>query len=515
MRVSPIITWWIIPVCATALLATSCSTGKPDISIADAREAFYTQHVTWEPCAAEAEPWFPDITDDRTCARVLAPLDYRAPGRLTPDTVETVSLAVARLPATEHKRGTLVLISGGPGEPGLDMLNMPFPEQIRRNFDIVSYDPRGVGRTRPAIVCNSQDEEQLDEQQDPVTAAEQSRRLFVNSCIAGTGKEVLRHIGSDEATDDLDILRGVLGKQQLNILAASYGTQVAAMYIDRYPRGYRAAALDGVVDVTETHTQMRIGQGRGYQDTFNRVARFCAGRADCPLGPDPDQAENVFRAILRSVKDHPVPAGAAAIGPDDILQALSKSYLWPTGWVPFLDALTAIRNGDGTPMHNLTAEETSEPPRQTSSAAQTASDALEVITCADFAQPTDDRRSRQADEQALYDATTYDHYEPRPTEFPLDTCAFWPNRGSAKVFHPARAQNSPPVLFIGTRHDPTTPLSNAERMARYLASPLLIREGDGHTFVFGEVNTCIDDRVVGYFENPDTAQAIVCAEEPE
>ncbi|AFU03130.1 alpha/beta hydrolase [Nocardia brasiliensis] len=121
----------------------------------------------------------------------------------------------------------------------------------------------------------------------------------------------------------------------------------------------------------------------------------------------------------------------------------------------------------------------------------------------------------QADEAAPYDAATCDDYEPRPAEFPLDTCDFWPTAGTAKAFRPQRAEGAAPVLFIGTRHDPTTPVGNAERMAGYLDSPLLIREGDGHTFVFGDVNRCIDERVVSYFEDPASAHGGVCAAEPE
>ncbi|MGW4843206.1 alpha/beta hydrolase [Nocardia brasiliensis] len=519
MRTLRVLSLGVVPITAAGLLVAGCASDQPGTATAGGRDAFYTQQVAWVPCAQEESgAWFTEVTDDRTCARVLAPLDYRASGELTPDTVRTVSLPVARLSATEHKRGTLVLISGGPGEPGLNMLDMPFPEQIRKAYDIVAYDPRGVGHAQPAISCDS-DSEELDEEQDSVAATESARRAFVESCVRETGPDVLRHIGSDEATDDLDVLRGVLGEQKLNILAASYGTQVAAMYINRYPQGYRAAALDGVVDVTETHTQMKIGQEKGFQQTFDRVAAFCADRYrdECPLGGDPAQAENAFHDILRAAKDHPIPAGdAAAVEPGDILRALSASYLWPTGWAPFLDALTAIHHGDGAPMRKLAdQEEHDEPPRRARSTAEATSNALEAITCADFARPTEDRASRQADEAAIHDAATYDDYEPRPAEFPLDICAFWPTPGTAKGFQPRRAEGSAPVLFVGTRHDPTTPLGNAERMAEFLESPLLIREGDGHTFVFGEINGCIDDRVANYFDRPDSAQRIVCAEEPE
>lgn len=501
-------------VAATALLVGGCSDDEFDYPGNGQRDAFYAQPVEWLPCV-ESEPsdWFPDVrADDRRCARILAPLSYRAAGRLAPDAGLTVSLAVARQPAEAEKHGTLLLISGGPGGPGLSMLDMAFPEQIRRHYDIVSYDPRGVGRSNPQIRCDPT-EVDLAEEKDSVAATEAARSEFVSSCVRGTAPEVLAHIGSDEAADDIDILRGVLGEPQLNILAASYGTQVAAMYIDRYPNGYRAAVLDGVVDVTENSTQMRVGQEKGYQETFDRVATFCAGRyraeghPECPFGDDPAQAENVFRGVLRDVKEHPVAAGAApAVEPSDILRALIASYLWPEGWAPYLDALDAVRHGDGAPMRRLADAETGSN-YWTSGMEE---NALAAITCADVADPTGDRASRQADEAAMYDAATYDDYTPRPAEFPLDTCDFWPFAGTAKAFRPHRANGSAPVLFVGTRHDPTTPLRNAERMANYLDSPLLTREGDGHTFVFNDVNQCIDGLVVRYLGDPFSARNAVC-----
>ncbi|MCM6778876.1 alpha/beta hydrolase [Nocardia sp. CDC159] len=508
----------LVPLAAATLLLSVCVGDALDPANKPARDAYYDQNVRWKHCAkGEGRSWFLDIpADGRLCARILVPLDYRGSRPVAPGRVKSVSLAVARLVATGEKHGTLVLISGGPGQPGLGMLDMPFPEPIRRHYDIVSYDPRGVGRSTPAIHCAWNSAELLDEQ-DSATATEAARREFVDSCVNRTGARVLRHIGSDEATDDLDIIRGVLGEQRLNLLAASYGTQIAAMYIDRYPQGYRAAALDGVVDVTEGFFEMWMGQMRGYQDTFNRVAAYCAGpyrtesRGECPLGGDPAKAQNVFHGILRGLHERPAPADERApVEPGTVLQAMITGFLWPEGWAPFLDALVAIQHGDGTPMRKLANEEYDETPPRTPYDSILSDNALVAITCADIAEPTSDRAARQADLAALHHAATYDDYRPRPTEFPLGTCDFWPTPGTAKAYRPHRANGSPPVLFIGTRHDPTTPLRNAERMAQYLQSPLLIREGDGHTFVFNDVNSCIDDLVVRYFENPPAARSAIC-----
>lgn len=523
-----------IPITVAALCVSGCSDRKTDVPTAETpsgMEAFYSQPIDWVPCGDnDTAGWFPGETvPGQVCAQVTAPLDYQAArGHAVTDT-ETVRLAVTRRPAVGEKKGTLLAISGGPGDPGLAMIDMVFPESVLANFDIVAYDPRGVGKSTPAISCPTPDAPASVAVEDEVAASEQANRDLVAACIQGTGREVLRHIGSDEATNDVDLLRGALGEQRINLWAASYGTQIAAMYAVRFPNGYRAAVLDGVVDISERQNDMLVGQKRGYQDTFNRVIAYCTGEyqavehAECPLGSDPGNAEATFKQLLRDADANPVPtATGEPVTASEILGATTKGLLWQSGWAPYLRALDAARHGDGTAMRRIadTGNTTEEPgvgdtpaPRQpadTTTDAPTEPNALTAITCADTAQPSTDRAARQQDAQALFDASTYENYEPRPAVFPLDVCDLWPFPGAVHPAVPSRADGASPLLFVATRHDPTTPLANAERMAKYMNSPLLIREGDGHTFVFADMNRCVDDEVARYLEDPNAVQDKVC-----
>ncbi|MEV6771887.1 alpha/beta hydrolase [Nocardia sp. NPDC051030] len=514
-----------VPVLTAALCVTGCSkdSGSQDKDL----QAFDAQTVHWGPCGqGDTAGWFTgEIPADQQCGQIVAPLDYSAArGKGLGDT-PTVQLAVARRPATGQKTGSLLAISGGPGDPGLEMIEMSFPEAVRTDFDIVSYDPRGVGKSTPTIKCTSQGENA--ETGTDTDSAEQANRATVAACVAGTGVDVLRHIGSNEATDDVDLIRAVLGEQRINLLAASYGTQIAGMYAVRYPDGYRAAVLDGVVNIAESQNDMLIGQKRGYQSTFDRVIAYCTGEyratehTECPLGNDPATATTSFQQLLRDADAHPVPAGATnPVTGGEILTATTKGLLWKSSWVPYLNALQGVRHGDGTAIHELAetgsvTEESGTPaPRhragRDSSAQPSDPNAITAITCTDTADPTTDRAARQRDAQARYNASTYENYEPRPTEFPLDVCDLWPFPGAVHPSVPSRPDSAAPLLFVAQSHDPTTPLVNAQRMADYMRSPLLIREGDGHTFVFGDVDPCIDAEVVRYLRDPHSVQNKTC-----
>ncbi|MFD3508378.1 alpha/beta fold hydrolase [Nocardia sp. NPDC058666] len=475
-------------------------------------DAYYGQSVDWAPCGdGKTGEWFAEPVAGVECAQVRAPLDYRNVRSPRTSGEQPVLLAVARRAATEEKKGTLLAISGGPGGTGLDLIEFAYPPEILAHFDIVAYDPRGVGRSTPLIQCAGGVDPDLDLAAEDTDAIERAELAEVSACMADTGLDVLRHIGSDEATNDVDLLRAVLGEERINLLAYSYGTQIAAMYALRFPANYRAAILDGVVDIEERPHEMRLGQERGFQATFTRLAAFCAGDyrrggAECPLGTDPAAAEATFQQLLRDADARPVRVrDGSPVTPTDILDASYTGLLWPSIWGRYLAALQSLRHGDGTAIRRLAEFQDSE-----------GTNALTAITCTDTADPTTDRAARHHEAAARYDAATYDNYEPRPAQFPLEDCDLWPFEGEVvpgKLLPvgPTRADFAARLLFVGTRHDPTTPVGNAERMARYMTSPLLVREGDGHTVVFGDENACIDVEAVRYLNDPDSVRDTTCA----
>ncbi|USS96366.1 alpha/beta hydrolase [Serratia symbiotica] len=189
----------------------------------------------------------------------------------------TVRLALTLLPGTGVKKGSLVVISGGLGQPGINP-QLVGDARLRKSYDIVGYDPHGAGQSTPKITCQlAENNETLSHNSNDIPAAELQARKMINACIKGTGAEILQHMSTDEAVKDLNLIRHALGEPALTAEAYSYGTEVAVLYAERYPKKTRALVLDGVMamyahylPLHETHSKYAI-----YGRTLANCARMC------------------------------------------------------------------------------------------------------------------------------------------------------------------------------------------------------------------------------------------------
>jgi len=187
---------------------------------------FYEQNLDWRSC------------DANQCSALTVPLDYAEPHG------KTIELAVLRVPAERRSQrvGQLVVNPGGPGVSGVQFAaagSSAFGEELARFFDIVGFDPRGVGESTP-LECAStgQTDELLSADPDPDTANELARldrltREFGEGCLARSG-ELARHISTVEVVKDMDVLRAALGERQLDYFGFSYGTLIGATYADLF-----------------------------------------------------------------------------------------------------------------------------------------------------------------------------------------------------------------------------------------------------------------------------------------
>lgn len=83
-------------------------------------------------------------------------------------------------------------------------------------------------------------------------------------------------------------------------------------------------------------------------------------------------------------------------------------------------------------------------------------------------------------------------------------CASWPTQSADRYTGPWNATTRHPVLVIGTRFDPTTPLRTARRVARRLRNAvLLIHDGYGH-LTRRDPSTCITQVMGSYLVNLTT-----------
>ncbi len=228
---------------------------------------FYQQELGWEACAGYpvGESFRANIDGGQfLCARLSVPLDYGRPDGAAAQiaVIKTSGTGASSSAAESLAAESLVVNPGGPGSSGLEWALSSAKDVARGplggEFDVVSFDPRGVGASTPRIECLGAAEMDAVRAQetvrpDPAGIAEAERRqqAFVDACVANTGVDALANMGTRTASRDLDILRAALGDRQLNYLGFSYGTLLGTIYAQQFPGRVRAMVLDGAVDPDE------------------------------------------------------------------------------------------------------------------------------------------------------------------------------------------------------------------------------------------------------------------------
>lgn len=263
---------------------------------------------SWNSC----REFIADTSEIRTarCATVSVPVDYDQPGGTQ------AKLAVIRVPATGQRFGALLVNPGGPGASAVDMVAAMAPAiadtDILRHFDLVGFDPRGVGHSTPALRCRT-DAEFDAYRRDPmadyspagVTHVEQVYRQLAQDCVDRMGFSFLANIGTASVARDMDMVRQALGDDQINYLGYSYGTELGTAYLERFGTHVRAMVLDGAIDPAVSPIEESISQMAGFQTAFNDYAADCARSPACPLGTDSAQWVNRYHALVDPLVQKP------------------------------------------------------------------------------------------------------------------------------------------------------------------------------------------------------------------
>lgn len=490
---------------ALALLAgcttTVAGTGSAAGGAAPAGlESFYDQEPSWGPCApfavtAEDRESYADPSLD--CATVTVPLDYAQPGG------ETAQIAMLRKRATGDRIGSLLLNPGGPGASGMSfgpsiaagIAGTPLAER----FDLIGFDPRGVGASEPAIDCETdaeRDEERADIDADGspagVALLEADSQEFVDRCVERVGVDVLANVGTREVVRDLDVMRAALGDRQLSFLGYSYGTFIGAKYAETFPANVRALVLDGAVDPAQDPVESAVDQAAGFQLAFDAFADDCATRPDCALGSDPAAAVDTFRALVLPLYDTPAAVGdGRQLGYSDamtgVLQALYNERLWEVLRL----GLTELTAGSGRVLALLAD---SYEGRAEDGSYDNDLEAFPVIACVDDRRITDPAVYLDIDTRFREAAPFRD--DGRGPSAARPPCAFWPVPPTTEPALPV-VDGLAPVLVISVTGDPATPYEAGVRLADQLGAALLSVEGNQHTVALTGVG-CVDDIVTRY-----------------
>lgn len=461
---------------------------------------FYRQKVTFSACEGE------DMPKDLQCGKVTVPLDYARPGS------GTLDLALARYRSTGRKHGSVVLNFGGPGAAGVSELAAGGHDfmGLTDNYDVVSFDPRGVGRSSP-VSCGdgafgaSSGTDGAPQAGDPRAVLAQLKKA-AGACARNSGP-VLPHIGTVNSARDLDVIRAALGDRKLNYLGFSYGTRLGAVYAARFPGRVGRFVLDGVDTLTEPLSEQGVAGAEGQQTALDDFIDWCVRDIACPFGQDARDAREQVVRLVHSLDKDPVPTdfGQDFTGQDlvgAIGQALYSEQLWPS-----LERAIAelVEDGDTRGVLGFATGGAGLPVRQhrngglvdeTDVPLDNLPAALMAIDCADDPdRPGADRivgelgRLRAEYEQA---SPVFGRY--RLTE--LLMCYGRP-KGTDYIRKDVRDVDTPKMLLVGTRGDPATPYRWTVETAKRLgpSAVVLDNRGEGHTgyasskCVHGKVDT--------------------------
>ncbi|MFF7871125.1 alpha/beta hydrolase [Streptomyces qaidamensis] len=430
--------------------------------------------LRWAPCDDPAEP-------GAECATLSVPVDWAHPGG------PRLELAVARRKATDPgaRVGSMVFGPGGPGDSGVRMVVdrvSRFSAEVRRRFDIVSFDPRGVGRSNP-VTCSSgllaeRPSPELKNQADFDATMAYNERLRAD-CRARTGP-VFDHLDTAQTVRDVDALRVALGERKLTFHGSSYGTLLGAQYAETYPRHVRAMVLESVMDhsVAATRDFLRA-EAASAEASFREFVTWCDRTTDCALhGRD---VRAVWQGLLtragRGELEDPAKPGRPLSSPDLVNKVAFRKF-YEADYAGLATAIATMHAGKPLP-----ASPTSTAPLPKAT----------PVFCSDWHLPVRDHRT-YASLIAMMNRTAPD----LPYLLPIHMVAACLGAPTANPQHRLDARGAPPILVSNALHDPATGYPWAVSVARQLGRGglLLTYEGHGHGSVTS--GPCMENAVDGY-----------------
>ncbi|MFI1885366.1 alpha/beta hydrolase [Streptomyces jumonjinensis] len=485
---------------AVLAAAVICSTALTEPSLAPAgggpSPPESVPRLNWRPCV-------PGSPFD--CASATAPLNYADPGR------RTIDLAVVRRKATGPGRriGTLFFNPGGPGGPGT--VQMPqwyefFPREIRERFDIVSWDPRGVGNSTPVRCFDSTREADAWAARKPAgfpVGAEQ-RAAWI-AAYAELGRlceqrdpELLRHVSTADTARDLDQLRQAVGEPRLNYLGVSYGSFLGASYAALFPGRVRAMTLDGALDPRAWTDNASPGEPRlpifprmasdlGAAATLDRFLALCgsAAPARCAFSAgDPDATRAKFDRLTRRLKGRPQGAWTYGRTVADVVNGL---YVVHPGWTDLAARLQDLWQGR--------APKQPAPPPPPFPLPYLGDEQAGAVLCSDSPNPRDPGAYHALEEAAAVRAGDAGRF----WTWAAEPCATWPAGAADPYIGPWNTPTGATVLLVNPAYDPATPYPGAQALAGELADArLLTLDGYGHTSLLNP-SRCVADHESRYF----------------
>jgi pimeloyl-ACP methyl ester carboxylesterase len=440
------------------------------------------------------------------CATLIVPRDHT-----DPDGAQ-LEIAIARLDTADDDEqiGSLVINPGGPGASGIDFLAQAavvIPAEVQDRFDLVGFDPRGVGASS-AVECDIPIDDNItllvggDDAGWQVLVDETQGLL--DTCDPAS-QELYPWVGTNNAARDLDLLRAALGDEQLTYVGFSYGTRLGATYAELFPDRVRALVLDGAVKPSPDLNALGLEQAAGFDRALENFAAACDAEDDCllrELGPTLDVIDGL-EAEIAEVGSFPTDDPGRVLTPGELTMGTFAALYSQDAWPYLVQALYVAEVAqDGSILQALADSYAG---RQPDGTYDNSTDANRAVNCADDAVRRTADEERAAAEQAAARSVHFADFLRASAgclglDDPLDPLLLGPAAGA------------PPILVIGTTGDPATPYEWAVELADHLDSGVLYSvEGEGHT-AYGSID-CVAGAVNAYLIDlelpaPDAASCV-------
>ena len=482
---------------AAGLILSACSTsgGKDAASTTSSTKAPSTS-TTGGSTSSTPAPGAPSIQwkacgGGFQCGTLAVPLDYTKPDG------KKIDIAVTRHPASkpDQRIGALFMNPGGPGASAIELARTySRVGPIGDRFDIVGFDPRGVGESTP-LDCHSHLVDIYDADPTIDSPADRTETLatskaFVDECKKKYG-DLLTFLGTTDVARDMDQVREALGEKQINYLGYSYGTSLGQEYARLFPTHVRSMIIDGVVDHAPNGLTTAQQQAGGFETALDSYVAHCKSDG-CGFGGQ--DAAAVIDQVSAAAEKAPIPAPDAdrPAGPGVVSLALAQALYSETLWGTLSAALRDAQDGDGSGLVDLADMYLG---RGDDGTYDGGFEIYFAVSCLDDTWPSNP-------DTVIAAAAAAEKKTPRfggPIVIDYIRCAMWPAKSKPLHPVPASTKGLPPIVVVSTTHDPATPYQNGVDVAKQIPGAVLVtNEGEGHTVV-GQGKPCIDDMATAYF----------------
>ncbi|MFD9886201.1 alpha/beta hydrolase [Streptomyces alboflavus] len=463
---------------ASAASAASSKGARAAAAVDAERLAPYTrQKLTWKRCAADQPATY-------RCATLKVPLDYSKPEG------KRIDVAISRVKTSVpgKRRGVLTFNPGGPGAAGLDLSLMfakGLPKNVREQYDMVGFDPRGIGESTP-LACGLTDAEQAYPRptRSAAEAAANNKwaKTVADKCRDKYGK-LLPHISTRNTARDMDVMRAALGEKKLSYFGVSYGTALGAVYMQLFPQRADRFVLDSAVDPGRMWRGMFQVWAPEAERAFKRWTKWTAARdATYHLGDSPAKVARTFRKLVARADVDPIVIDGQKLDGAEVRDITRAEFF-------------TVRSGARTVVELKKAAEGRQA-RELSGAQEQSMDNMTssqlAVVCSDASWPRDPETYRR---DAIRDAARYPLYGDFAST--IAPCAYW-DKGAEPA---TKVDNKVKSLVVQNEWDSQTPLVTGKAMHRALKGSRMVTVsgGEGHGVVFGDSrNACAEKATMGY-----------------